>query len=62
MTTLTPPDPAPSSKLDQYINFLKAAGKTDNDIFSVLNMCYEEPTEELAEVHLSKGIRKARDF
>ena len=61
-TTSTPPDPAPSSKLDQYINSLKAAGKTDNDIFSLLNMCYEEPAEELAEIRLSKGIRKARDF
>ena len=54
-TTPTPPSkdiPTLSTcfKLDKYVNSLKTSGKSDNDIFSVLKMCYEELSEELAEV------------
>ena len=44
------PTPLTRSKLDEYVNSLKTSGKSDDDIFSVLKMCYEEPSEELAEV------------
>ena len=50
------------TKLDEYVNFLKTLGKTDDEIFSTLRMCYEEP-EELAEISTyPTGVHKAQDF
>ena len=68
-TTETAPTPPPKntptplthSKLDEYVNSLKTSGKSDDDIFSVLKICYEEPSEELAEV-FTPGVQRAWDF
>ena len=55
------PTPFSQSKLDEYVNSLKTSGKSNNDIFSVLKMCYKEPSEGLAEV-FTPGVQKAQDF
>ena len=55
------PYPSTCSKLNKYVNSLKISGKSDDDIFSVLKMYYEEPSEELAEV-FTPGIQRAWDF
>ena len=50
------------TKLDEYVNFLKTSGKTDDEIFSTLRMYYKEP-EELAEISTyPAGVHKAQDF
>jgi hypothetical protein len=38
------------SPIEAYINSLKTQGKNDNEILQVLQMCYEEPKEEIAHV------------
>ena len=53
---------SPCSKLDEYINSLKTSGKSNNEIFSTLKMCYEQPLEEIASIALTPGILKAQDF
>ena len=62
----TPPTPSKinqQTKLNEYINSLKTSGKNDEEIFSTLKMCYEEPPEELAEVSVyPPGVQKAWDF
>ena len=55
------PTPSAHSKLDEYVNSVKTSGKSDDDIFSVLKMCYEELSEELAETFTS-GVQRAQDF
>ena len=60
--TSSPPKEKQHTKLDEYVNSLKTLGKTDNEIFSTLKMCYEEP-EELAEISTyPNGVHKAWDF
>ena len=65
-TTPTPPPkdiPTQStcSKLNKYVNSLKTSSKSDDDIFSVLKICYKEPSEKLAEV-FTPGVQRAQDF
>jgi hypothetical protein len=38
------------SPVEAYINSLKTQGKNDDKILQVLQMCYEEPKEEIAHV------------
>ena len=47
--TLTTPTPAkiPSS-IKAYVNSLKTQGKSETEILQVLQMCYEEPKEEIS--------------
>ena len=52
----------PRFKLDKYINSLKTSGKSDEEIFSTLKMCYKESPEEITSVALTPGILKAQDF
>jgi hypothetical protein len=51
--TLIPPTKASTktlSPIEAYINSLKTQGKNDDEILQVLQMCYEEPKEEIAHV------------
>jgi hypothetical protein len=51
--TQVPSTSAPTktlSPIEAYINSLKTQGKNDNEILQVLQMCYEEPKEEIAHV------------
>jgi hypothetical protein len=43
--------PKTLSPIEAYINSLKTLGKNDDEILQVLQMCYEEPKEEIA--HMS---------
>jgi hypothetical protein len=47
-STSTPPNTL--SPIEAYINSLKTQGKNDDEILQVLQMCYEEPKEEIAHV------------
>jgi hypothetical protein len=47
-STSTPPKTL--SPIEAYINFLKTQGKNNDEILQVLQMCYEEPKEEIAHV------------
>jgi hypothetical protein len=47
-STSTPPKTL--SPIEAYINSLKTQGKNDDEILQVLQMCYEEPKEEIAHV------------
>ena len=38
------------SPIENYINFLKTQGKNETEILQVLQMCYEEPKEEISVV------------
>jgi hypothetical protein len=42
--------PKTLSPIEAYINSLKTQGKNDDEILEVLQMCYEEPKEEIAHV------------
>ena len=42
--------PAPKSALEEYVNSLKTSGKSESNILDVLTTCFEEPTEEIAEI------------
>ena len=42
--------PAPKTALDEYVNSLKTSGKSESNILDVLTTCFEEPTEEIAEI------------
>ena len=42
--------PAPKSALNEYVNSLKTLGKSESNILDVLTTCFEEPTEEIAEI------------
>jgi hypothetical protein len=42
--------PKTPSPIEAYINSLKTQGKNDEEILQVLQMCYEEPKEEIAHV------------
>ena len=42
--------PPPCSALDEYVNLLKTSGKSESNILEVLTTCFEEPTEEIAEI------------
>jgi hypothetical protein len=46
----TPIPPKALSPIEAYINSLKTQGKNDDEILQVLQMCYEEPKEEIAHV------------
>jgi hypothetical protein len=51
--TLIPPTKPPTkalSPIEAYINSLKTQGKNDDEILQVLQMCYEEPKEEITHV------------
>jgi hypothetical protein len=48
--TSTPVPPKVLSPIEAYINSLKTQGKNDDEILQVLQMCYEEPKEEIAHV------------
>ena len=52
----------PRSKLDKYVNSLKTSRKSNEEIFSILKMRYEESPEEITSVTLTPGILKAWDF
>ena len=48
--TKTPPMPSPMktpSPIEAYVNSLKTQGKNETEILQVLQMCYEEPKEEI---------------
>ena len=47
--TITPPAKTPSP-IETYINSLKTQGKNETEILQVLQMCYEEPKEEISVV------------
>ena len=62
-TLLSQETPAPThSKLDEYVNSLKTSGKSDDEIFSTLKICYEESSKEIALVALTPRILKVQDF
>ena len=49
--TNTPPTPSPvktPSPIEAYVNSLKTQGKNETEILQVLQMCYEEPKEEIS--------------
>ena len=49
--TKTPPTPSPAktpSSIEAYVNSLKTQGKNETEILQVLQMCYEEPKEEIS--------------
>ena len=49
--TKTPTTPTPvktSLPIEAYVNFLKTQGKNEAEILQVLQMCYEEPREEIS--------------
>ena len=47
--TLTTPSPAKTPLLiETYVNSLKTQGKNETEILQVLQMCYEEPKEEIS--------------
>ena len=51
--TKTPPTPSPTktpSPIEAYVNSLKTQGKNEMEILQVLQMCYEEPKEEISVV------------
>jgi hypothetical protein len=45
-----PSPPKVLSPIETYINSLKTQGKNVEEILQVLQMCYEEPKEEIAHV------------
>jgi hypothetical protein len=49
-STKTPTPPKVPSPIKAYINSLKTQGKNDAEILQVLQMCFEEPKEEIAHV------------
>ena len=46
---LSPPPKTPSP-IEAYVNSLKSQGKNETEILQVLQMCYEEPKEEISVV------------
>ena len=51
--TKTPTTPSPAktpSPIEAYVNSLKTQGKNETEILQVLQMCYEEPKEEISVV------------
>ena len=49
--TLTTPSPVKTpSPIEAYVNSLKTQGKNETEILQVLQMCYEEPKEEISVV------------
>jgi hypothetical protein len=59
--TQVPSNSAPSppkvlSPIEAYINSLKTQGKNDDEILQVLQMCYEEPKEEIAHVSINSDF------
>ena len=51
--TKTLPTPSPTktpSPIEAYVNTLKTQGKNETEILQVLQMCYEEPKEEISVV------------
>jgi hypothetical protein len=55
-STSTPAPPRVLSPIEEYINSLKTQGKNDDDILQVLQMCYEEPKEEIAHVSMDSDF------
>jgi hypothetical protein len=53
-STLAPPKVL--SPIETYINSLKTQGKNDEEILQVLQMCYEEPKEEIAHVSTDSDV------
>jgi hypothetical protein len=53
-STSTPPKAL--SPIEAYINSLKTQGKNDNEILQVLQMCYEEPKEEIAHMSMDSDF------
>ena len=45
------PTPAKNpSPIEAYVNSLKTQGKNEMEILQVLQMCYEEPKDEISDV------------
>jgi hypothetical protein len=55
-STSTSSPPKVLSPIEAYINFLKTQGKNDDEILQVLQMCYEEPMEEIAHVSINSDF------
>ena len=49
-TPTTPPPAKTPSPIKAYVNSLKAQGKNETEILQALQMCYEEPKEEISVV------------
>ena len=49
-TPTTPPPAKTPSPIEAYVNSLKTQGKNEMEILQVLQMCYEEPKEEISVV------------
>ena len=49
-TPTTPPLAKTPSPIKAYVNSLKAQGKNETEILQALQMCYEEPKEEISVV------------
>ena len=47
---VSPPPPKTPSPIKAYVNSLKTQGKNETEILQVLQMCYEEPKEEISVV------------
>ena len=46
-TPVASPPPKTPSPIEAYVNSLKTQGKNETEILQVLQMCYEEPKEEI---------------
>ena len=47
---VSPPPPKTPLPIEAYVNSLKTQGKNETEILQVLQMCYEEPKEEISVV------------
>ena len=50
------PTPTSQSALEEYIHSLKTSGRSESDILEVLITCYEEPTEEVAQISTDDAL------
>ena len=48
-----PPPAKTLSPIETYVNLLKIQGKNEMEILQVLQMCYEEPKEDISVVSTS---------
>jgi hypothetical protein len=55
-STSTSIPPKILSPIEAYINSLKTQGKNNDEILQVLQMCYEEPKEEIAHVSIDSDF------
>ena len=61
--TQTQPEPSRNpfippfrSALNEYVNLLKTSGKSKSNILEVLTTCFEESTEEIAEISTPEAM------